>query len=115
MDAAATVAIGGLVAALAQVAKWMGLRDSYGPAALIVLSAGSVALWVYSKGVYSRELLFDYVVGATSVMLTSAGIFGFTRSMPAAVTEGSRNSSIPGAGQSATLKPSDNVEERRGQ
>lgn len=115
MDAGAAIAIGGLVAALAQVTKWAGLRDTWGPLVLIFLSAASVTLWVYSKGVYDRTLLFDYVVGAANVMLTSAGIFGFTRSLPAAVTEGSRNSSIPGAGQSLTSKPNDSQEERRGQ
>lgn len=115
MDAGAAIAVGGLVAALAQVLKWAGLRDTLGPLALIVLSASSVSLWVYSKGAYDRTLLFDYVVAATNVMLTSAGIFGFTRSLPAAVTEGSRNSPIPGAGQSPTTKPADVQTERRGQ
>jgi hypothetical protein len=114
MDAAATLAIGGLVTALAQVGKWMGLRDQYGPLALVLLSASATALWVYSKGTYDRTLLFDVVTGAASVMLTSAGIFGFTRSLPAAVTEGSRNSTIPGAGQNPTTKPSDSTLERRG-
>lgn len=111
MDSAAALAVGALVAAVAQVLKWAGLKDTYGPIALIVLSAASVALWVYSKGVYDRTFLFDYVVGAANVMLASAGVFGFTRSLPAAVTEGSRNSSIPGAGQSPTSKP-DAIERR---
>lgn len=111
MDAGAAIAIGGLVAALAQVAKWAGLKDVHGPFALIALSTIATTLWVYSKGRYSRELLFDFVTGAANVMLTSAGIFGFTRSMPAAVTDGNRNSMLPGAGQSATQKP-DTVERR---
>lgn len=112
MDAAAAIAIGGLVTALAQVAKWAGLKDSQGPLAIVVLSALATGLWVYSKGRYSRDLLFDIVTGGANVMLTSAGIFGFTRSIPASVITGNPTSSIPGAGQSATQKPTGPVERR---
>lgn len=113
MDAAAAVTVGALVAGIAQVLKWAKLPDHYGPLALIVLSAAGTGLWVYSKGQYSRDLLFDIVMAATNVMLASAGIFGFTRSLPAAVITGNPTSSIPGAGQSATQKP--NGFERREQ
>lgn len=105
IDAAAAIAIGGLVTALVQMAKWSGMGDKYGPLAIAASSLGATVLWVYSKGAYDRSLLFDFAAGWANIMLTSAGIFGFTRSLPAAVSEGSRNSVIPGAGQNVTEKP----------
>lgn len=105
MDAQAVIAVSAAVVALTSLFKWAGLRDTWGPVAVLLLSLAGVVLWVYSKGAYSRELLFDLFAGWIATATSAAGVFGFTRSAPAAVTVGSRNSVIPGAAQNPTEKP----------
>lgn len=115
MNLEQSLVVAGAVVALTQLIKWTGLmKDSYGPLAIMVLSLFGVAIWGYSKGpTWERGLLFDYFTGWIAVATSSAGVFGFTRSAPAAVTTGSRNSSIPGAGQSVTEKMNGDVNTER--
>jgi len=113
MDSGAAIVVAGAVVALTSLIKWAGLRDTWGPAAIMVLSLLGVGLWGYSQGpTYQRELLFDYFTGWISVATSAAGVFGFTRSIPGAVVTGSPRSVIPGAAQNPTQKP-DHFPERR--
>ncbi len=115
MDASAIVSVSAAVVALTTLVKWAGVKDTWGAWAIIELSMLGVGVWAYSKGpAFDRGLVFDYFSGWIAVATSAAGVFGFTRSMPAAVTEGSRNSTLPGAAQNPTIKPSDTTEERRG-
>jgi hypothetical protein len=115
VDAQQAVVVAGAVVTLTTLVKWMGMQDRYGPLAIIGLSLLGVGIWGYSKGpAWERGLLFDYFVGWLSVATSAAGVFGFTRSVPQAITAGSqRNSDVPGAGQHPTTNMSDVVEHRR--
>lgn len=111
MDAQAVISVSAAVVALTQLAKWARLPDVFGPLAVMLLSALGVAMWGYSVGTFERAQLFAYFAGWIAVSTSAAGVFGFTRSLPGAVTDGNRNSVIPGAAQSATSKP-DTIERR---
>jgi hypothetical protein len=102
------------VVTLTTLVKWMGMPDKYGPFAILGLSLLGVGMWGYSQGpAWERSLLFGYFAGWISVATSAAGVFGFTRSVPQAVTAGStRNMEIPGAGQHPTSNITDNVERR---
>lgn len=114
MNADQTIAVAAAVVALTTLVKWMGMNDKYGSFAIMGLSLLGVAMWGYSKGpTWERGLLFDYFVGFIAVATQAAGVFGFTRSLPQAVTAGSnRNIDIPGAGQHPTSNMTDNLERR---
>jgi hypothetical protein len=113
MNAEAIVSVSAAVVALTTLVKWAGIKDTYGPIAVMILSLAGVALWGYSLGTYERTQLFGYFAGWIAVTTGAAGVFGFTRSAPASVTDGSRNSALPGAAQNPTEKPSTGGEERR--
>jgi hypothetical protein len=113
MPSDATVAVSTAVVALTMLVKWAGLKDSYGPLAVLALSAFGVAFWGWSKGVMTQTMAFDYFVGWIAVATSAAGVFGFTRSIPASVTTGSPRSVIPGAAQNPTEKANMDIVERR--
>lgn len=104
MDPEAIVSVSATVVALTQLSKWAGLRDSFGPLAVLVLSLLGVAFWAWTAQDFHRATAFTYFSGWIAVATSAAGIFGFTRASGSAVT----NLKAPpndGAGSGPTLKP----------
>jgi len=97
-----SLAISTAVVALVQLSKWGGLKDSYGPLAVMLFSLLGVALFGFSKSIgFAGPNVWEYFVGFIAVMLQAAGIFGFTRASGQAVS----NMKAPpanGAGSSPT-------------
>lgn len=104
MDAQAVITVSAAVVALTQLVKWAGLRDSWGPIAVLMLSAVGVLLWGYSVGTFERASLFVYFAGWIAVCTSAAGVFGFTRAATTAVTA-AKAPPNDGAGASPTVKP----------
>lgn len=103
MNGEAIVVVSGSVVALTQLVKWAGLKDGYGPLAVLALSLIGVAFWGWSVGDFSRASSFQYFAGWIAVSTSAAGVFGFTRAAASAVT---RATPPPGgAGSSPTIKP----------
>lgn len=103
MDAQSILVVSGAVVILTQIIKWAGLPDKRGPLAVLATSALGTGLWGWSKGDFARATAFQYFAGWLSVALNAAGVFGFTRAMPEAVS----NFTPPpgsGAGSSPTIK-----------
>lgn len=92
MDTQTGLAISAAVVALTQFVKWSGrVSDSQGPIVVVALSLVGVLFWAISKEpVFARALIWDYFVTWISVLLQAAGIYGFTRSVPAAVSSFTR-------------------------
>lgn len=87
MTADAIVAISAAVVALVQLVKWAGMRDSYGPLAVIGFSGLGVALWLFGAVVWppARTDTWPIFAGWVAVALSAAGVFGFTRAGASAV------------------------------
>jgi hypothetical protein len=68
-----------VVVILVQLVKWMGLPDRYGPFAVMVASALSVALWCWSNGHYSQALAWELFTAWLTIAAAAGGIYGFTR------------------------------------
>lgn len=101
-----TIAAGVVVAV--QLAKWVGLKDSMGPIAVILFSVIGVSISVWSSGVAwadLRPIADDLLFALINIITGAAGIFGFTRAAVGAVTNISPPPSY-GAGSSPTSKPS---------
>ncbi len=103
MTGEAIISISAAVVALTQLIKWAGLKDTYGPLAVLVLSLVGVLFWGWSVGTFVRAQAFGYFAGWIAVSTSAAGVFGFTRAGSEAV---SRLKPPPsgGAGGSPTLK-----------
>lgn len=101
MTAQEIATVSAAVVALTQLLKWAGvLNDERGPLGVLVFAAIGVTLWGYSVGTFTRTLLFDYFSAWIVVSCAAAGVFGFTRSGPAAIT--STKAPPAGAGASPT-------------
>ena len=79
MDGEAIIAVAAAVVTLTQMAKWGGIPDRWGPAAVLVLAAIGVGLWGWSAGTFQRETTFAYFAGWITVSSSAAGVFGFIR------------------------------------
>lgn len=104
MDGEAIIAVSAAVVALTQLVKWAGLPDSRGPLAVLGLSLLGVAFWSWSRGTFEQARAFEYFAGWIAVSTSAAGVFGFTRAAPAAVTA-AKAPPAGGAGASPTEKP----------
>lgn len=103
MTAEAIISISAAVVALTQLVKWAGLKDTYGPLSVLVLSLLGVAFWGWSIGTFERAQAFTYFVGWIAVATSAAGVFGFTRAGSEAVTR-LKPPPSGGAGSSPTIK-----------
>jgi hypothetical protein len=75
------------VVALTQLLKWFGVvSDSKGPFAVLSLSLFGVTLWAFSEGRLVASNAFNLFTGFALVATSAAGVFGFTRAAPEAVT-----------------------------
>jgi len=101
------IAVSAAVVALVQLAKWAGLRDSWGPLAVIALSVAGVMVWLVSGESWppARTDIWPIFSGIIAVTLSSAGVFGFTRATASAVISISQPP-VGGAGSSPTVKAS---------
>jgi O-antigen/teichoic acid export membrane protein len=104
MDGQAIISVSAAVVALVQLLKWAGLRDTWGPVAVLGLALFGVAFWGYSVGTFERTQAFAYFAGWIAVSTSAAGVFGFTRAAPAAVTA-AKAPPGGGAGSNVTEKP----------
>ena len=104
MNGEAIISISAAVVALVQLVKWAGVKDNYGPFAVLLLSLFGVIFWGWSVGTVTRAEAFSYFAGWIAVSTSAAGVFGFTRASGEAV---SRMTSPPSgsAGASPTIKP----------
>jgi hypothetical protein len=105
MSAEGIIAVSAAVVALVQLIKWAGLRDSWGPVAVIALSVVGVMVWLVSGDSWppARTDVWPIFSGIIAVTLSAAGVFGFTRATASAVT--SISAPPPdGAGSSPTVK-----------
>jgi hypothetical protein len=103
MRAEDVVIVAGAVTILTQMVKWGGLPDSKGPWIVCILSLIGVVMWAVSnEPAFDRHLIWPYFAGWVSVSAGSAGVFGFTRALPNAITSTSNPPS--GAAQSPTGK-----------
>lgn len=103
LDPSSIAAIVIAVTGLTQLVKWMGLPDTRGPLAVLGIAFLGIMLWGWSKGALARESAFDFFSGWILVATSSAGVFGFTRAVPSAVTA-AKAPPGGGAGSSPTAK-----------
>lgn len=110
MSSEGIIAVSAAVVALVQLWKWAGLRDSWGPLAVIALSVVGVLIWLVSGDSWppARTDIWPIFSGIVAVTLSSAGVFGFTRATAAAVTS-AKAPPADGAGSSATVKADDST------
>lgn len=98
MNADAVVAVSAAVVALTQLSKWAGLRDTWGPLAVILLSGLGVLVWLVGGEQWppARTDIWPIFSGWVAVTLTAAGTFGFTRAAVGAVTRATPPPTGPG-------------------
>lgn len=99
----AIMSISAAVVALTSLLKWAGVKDHYGPGAVLAVSLLGVLFWGWSNAALSRESAFDFFAGWVAVSMSAAGVYGFSRASGAALT---RMTAPPasGAGSEPTIK-----------
>ena len=83
-----------------QLAKWSGVPDRRGPLAVIFFAGLGTGLYAWSQGSITRASMFSLFAAWVMAALAAAGVYGFTRSTPDAIT--STKSPPSGAGSSTT-------------
>jgi hypothetical protein len=101
MNGEAIISVSAAVVAMVQLIKWAGLRDNYGPIAVLALSLEGVAFWGWSGGEFTRQAAFTYFAGWIAVSTSAAGVYGFSRASGEALTKMTAPPS--GAGASPTI------------
>jgi hypothetical protein len=97
------VAVGAAVTIFTQLLKWGGIPDRRGPLVVMALSLVGVILWAVSnEPAFTRSLIWPYFAAWVSVAAGAAGVFGFTRALPEAIT--AKREPPTGAGASPTAK-----------
>jgi hypothetical protein len=87
MDSQDVLAIAGPVLALAQLTKWLIQRATrqlkwLGPVSIFFYAGVATMLWVYSNmWPIERTDAFTIFAAWVSVVLSAAGVYGFTRKM----------------------------------
>lgn len=103
MSGQAIVTVSAAVVALTQLLKFAGvINDRRGPLGVLVLALGGVAFWGWTTGDFGRATAFAYFAGWIAVATSAAGVFGFTRAAPEAVTGTKSPPAPPGAGANVT-------------
>lgn len=101
MSGQAILAVSTSVIMLTQLFKWSKvISDQRGPLMVLILALFGVAFWGWTTGDIGRATAFGYFAGWISVATSAAGVYGFTRSGPEAIT--STTTPPSGAGASAT-------------
>ena len=69
---------------LAQLFKFWGVPDKYGPYVVLGLSLFGVVIWAASQPEpLSRLQLWQYFAAVVNVMVSAAGVYGFARATSA--------------------------------
>jgi protein-S-isoprenylcysteine O-methyltransferase Ste14 len=104
VNAEAIVTVSAAVVALTQIAKWSHLvEDNHGPLVVLALAVVGVVAWgVSNEAGFSRALIWPYFAGWVAVSTSAAGVYGFTRAFPDAIT--STSNPPTGAAQEHTAK-----------
>lgn len=101
MSGQAILTVSASVVALTQILKWAKVAsDQRGPLMVLILALFGVAFWGWTTGDIGRATAFGYFAGWISVATSAAGVYGFTRSGPEAIT--STTTPPSGAGASPT-------------
>lgn len=101
MGSQAILAVSTSVVMLTQLLKWTKVvNDQRGPLMVLVLALLGVAFWGWTTGDIARATAFGYFAGWITVATSAAGVYGFTRSGPDAIT--STTTPPSGAGASVT-------------
>lgn len=88
MESEAVISVSAAVVTLVTLLKWAGVKDRYGPLAVLAGSLLGVALWGYSSDTpFNQTQIFSYFTGLLAVMTSAAGIYGFTRATGTALTQ----------------------------
>jgi len=103
MTSQAIVTISAAVLACTQLLKWAGVRDNYGPIAVLAISLFGVVFWGWSNAAITRSSAFDYFAGWVAVSTSAAGVYGFSRASGTALTKLTAPPST-GAGSEPTIK-----------
>ncbi len=103
MSGQAIITVSAAVVALTQLLKFANvINDRRGPIGVLFLAALGVGFWAWTTGDFQRATAFAYFAGWIAVATGAAGVFGFTRSAPEAVT-GTKSPPAPkGAGANPT-------------
>lgn len=101
MSGQAIITVSAAVVALTSLLKWTKIvDDKRGPIMVLVLALIGVGFWGWTTGDVSRATAFAYFAGWIAVATSAAGVYGFTRSGPEAIT--STSSPPTGAGANPT-------------
>ena len=103
MTSQAIMSISAAVVALVSLLKWAGVRDNYGPIAVLSISFMGVIFWGWSTASLTRASAFDYFSGWVVVSTSAAGVYGFSRASGTALTKLTAPPST-GAGSEPTIK-----------
>ena len=107
LTAESIVAVSAAVVALVQLVKWAGLPDRRGPLVVLAFALAGVVLYQVSYApdgrLFARTDIWPIFAAWIAVALSAAGVFGFVRSGPEAVTSTSKPPA--GAGAEPTVKP----------
>lgn len=74
------------VVALVQLLKWSGIPPRLAPVVVLIVSALGTGIWAWSAQAASRATAFDLFTGWVLVAVSAAGVFGFVRAAPEALT-----------------------------
>lgn len=101
MTADAIVTISAAVVAVVQLCKWAGLTASFGPIAVLVISAVGEIIFLLGGQSWplGRTDIWPAFAGWVAISTSAAGVFGFTRAAVGAVTNASAPP-VSGAGSS---------------
>jgi hypothetical protein len=109
MSAEAIVTVSAACVAAVQLAKWAGLRPERGPLAVLISALIGVSLWAVSDlREWDRALIWPLFSGWVAVATSAAGVFGFTRAVPDAVSSFTHPPG-QGAGSGAVERPPETV------
>lgn len=100
MSGQAILTVSASVVALTQLMKWSkAVSDQRGPLVVLVLALFGVMFWGWTTGDIGRATAFGYFAGWIAVATSAAGVYGFTRSGPEAIT----STATPPSGAGASL------------
>jgi hypothetical protein len=90
LTAESVVTVAAAITALVQILKWGGLPDGRAPWAVLGLSLLGVLMYQLSFApndhIFARQDIWPIFAAWIAVALSSAGVYGFTRSLPTALT-----------------------------
>lgn len=106
LTAESIITVSAAVVALTQLVKWAGLPDRRGPWVVLAFGLVGVVLYQFSVApdgrIFARADVWPIFSAWIVVSTSAAGVFGFVRATPDAVT--ATKSPPPGAAQQPVVK-----------